>query len=129
MSADKAGEIIRRAMEDRSMYDAMAAAENEVWGKILPDRDQSDLAVEDTKAGYMLGISRDRSSLSRVANEKGLTFEQGLTLGCGVGRCERDLISRGVGRSFHGIDISERAIAKAREIAKEQNLPLTYEVA
>jgi 2-polyprenyl-3-methyl-5-hydroxy-6-metoxy-1,4-benzoquinol methylase len=111
------------------MYDAMAAAENEVWGKILPDRDQSDLAVEDTKAGYMLGISRDRSSLSRVANEKGLTFEQGLTLGCGVGRCERDLISRGVGRSFHGIDISERAIAKAREIAKEQNLPLTYEVA
>jgi SAM-dependent methyltransferase len=129
MSADKAGEIIRRAMEDRSVYDAMAAAENEVWGKILPDRDQSDLAVEDTKAGYMLGISRDRSSLSRVANEKGLTFEQGLTLGCGVGRCERDLISRGVGRSFHGIDISERAIAKAREIAKEQNLPLTYEVA
>jgi SAM-dependent methyltransferase len=39
------------------------------------------------------------------------------------------LISRGVGLSFHGIDIAERAIAKAREIAKEQNLPLTYEVA
>src|SRR5262249_35182959 len=33
------------------------------------------------------------------------------------------------GLSFHGIDISKRAIAKAREIANEQNLPLTYEVA
>jgi SAM-dependent methyltransferase len=129
MSADKASEIIKRAMADRSVYDAMAAAENEVWGKILPDRDQSDLAVEDTKAGAMLGICRNQSSLCRVANEKGLTFEHGLTLGCGAGRCERDLISRGVGLSFHGIDISERAIAKAREIAKDQNLPLTYEVA
>jgi len=129
MSADKAGEIIKRAMADRSVYEAMAARENEVWGKILPDRDQSDLAVEDTKAEATLGISRNYSSLSRVANEKGLTFEHGLTLGCGTGRCERALISQGVGLSFHGIDISERAIARAREIAKEQNLPLTYEVA
>jgi SAM-dependent methyltransferase len=129
MSSDKTGEIIKRAMADRSVYDAMAARENEVWGKILPERDQSDLAVEDTKAGAMLGISRNYSSLSDVANEKGLTFERGLTLGCGTGRCERDLLSKGVGLSFHGIDISERAIAKAREIAKEQNLPLTYEVA
>jgi SAM-dependent methyltransferase len=129
MSADKAREIIDRAMADRSVYDAMAALENEVWGKILLERDQSDLAIEDTKAGATLGISRNCSSLCHVANEKGLTFGHGLTLGCGAGRCERDLISRGVGLSFHGIDISERAIAKAREIAKEQNLPLTYEMA
>src|SRR5207247_10485836 len=61
--------------------------------------------------------------------ERNLKFENGLTLGCGAGRCERDLVSRGVCRSFHGIDISEEAIAAAREIAKEQNLPLTYEVA
>ena len=129
MSADKAGQIIQRAMEDRGVYDAMAARENEIWGKILPDRDQSDLAIEDTKAEARLGISRNYSSLSRVANEKGLTFEHGLTLGCGAGRCERDLVSRGVALRFHGIDISEKAVAKAREIAKEQNLPLTYEVA
>ena len=129
MSADKAREIVKRAMADRSVYDAMAAREDEVWGKILPERDQSDLAVEDTKAAAMLGFSRNYSSLSDVADEKGLTFERGLTLGCGTGRCERDLLSKGVGLSFHGIDISERAIAKASEIAKEQNLPLTYEVA
>jgi SAM-dependent methyltransferase len=129
MSMDKAGEIIKRAMADRSVYDAMAARENEVFGKILPERDQSDLSIDDFKASATLGISRNYSSLPRVANEKGLTFEHGLTLGCGAGRCERGLISRGVGLSFHGIDISERAIAKAREIAKEQHLPLTYEVA
>ena len=129
MSADKAGEIIKRAMADRSVYEAMAARENEVWGKLLPDRDESPLVVEDTKAAATLGIFRNCSSLPRVANEKGLTFDNGLTLGCGTGRCERDLISRGVGLSFHGIEISERAIAKAREIAKEQKLPLTYEVA
>jgi SAM-dependent methyltransferase len=129
MSTDKAGEIIKRAMADRSVYDAMAARENEVWGKILPDRDQSDAAVEDMKAGATLGISRNNSSLYSVAKEKGLTFEHGLTLGCGAGRCERDLISRGVGLSFHGIDISEHAVAKAREVAKEQGLPLTYDVA
>lgn len=129
MSADKVREIIDRAMADRSVYDAMAARENEVWGKVLPERDQSDLAIEDTKAGSTLGLHRNCSSLYHVAKEKGLRFEHGLTLGCGAGRCERDLISRGVGISFHGIDISENAIAKAREIAKEQNLPLTYEVA
>ena len=81
------------------------------------------------KRARPLGFHRNCSSLYRVAKEKGLRFEHGLTLGCGAGRCERDLISRGVGVSFHGIDISENAIAKAREIAKEQNLPLTYEVA
>lgn len=129
MSADKAAEIIRQAMADRAVYEAMATRENEVWGKILPDRDQSEAAIEETKAGATLGIFRNQSSLFHLAKEKGLKFEHGLTLGCGAGRCERELISRGVGRSFHGIDISETAIAKAREVAKEQDLPITYEVA
>jgi 2-polyprenyl-3-methyl-5-hydroxy-6-metoxy-1,4-benzoquinol methylase len=129
MGADKAREIIDRAMADRSVYDAMAARENEVWGKIHLEREQSDLAIEDTKAEAMLGFSRNYSSLCDVANEKGLTFEHGLTLGCGSGRCERNLLSKGVALSFHGIDISERAVGKAQEIAMEQNLPLTYEVA
>jgi hypothetical protein len=103
MSADKAAEIIRRAMADRSLYDEMAERENEVWGNILPNREESDLAIEETKAGSILGIFRNQASLPLVASEKRLKFEHGLTLGCGAGRCERDLISRGVGRSFHGI--------------------------
>jgi ubiquinone/menaquinone biosynthesis C-methylase UbiE len=60
---------------------------------------------------------------------KKLKLGHGLTLGCGAGRRERELACWGVCRSFHGIDISKKALASAREIAKEQNLPLTYEVA
>ncbi len=129
MSANKAQEIIRRAMSERSVYDAMAARENQVWGKILPGLERSQTRAEDAEASLHLDVSRHFSSLLRVAQERNLKFENGLTLGCGAGRCERDLVSRGVCRSFHGIDISEEAIAAAREIAKEQNLPLTYEVA
>ena len=129
MSVDKAVEIVRRAMADRSVYDAMAARENEVWGKILPERESSEIAVEDSKAAAMLRLNRNYSSLPQLARKKGLKFEHGLTLGCGAGRCERDLISRGICRSFHGIDISGDAVAKARQIAEEQSLPLTYEIA
>jgi SAM-dependent methyltransferase len=129
MSTEKAAEIVRQAMADRSIYDAMAARENEFWGKILPERERSETAVADMKAGAELRVNRHLSSLSVLAKEKELKFEHGLTLGCGVGRRERELVQNGVCQAFHGIDISENAIATAREIAKEQNLPLTYEVA
>ncbi len=129
MSANKAQEIIKRAMADRSVYDAMAARENEVWGKILPDLERSEARIEDAEASAKLSAARHTSSLFRVAQERNLKFENGLTLGCGAGRRERELVGRGVCRRFHGIDISKKAIAAAREIAKEQNLPLTYEVA
>jgi 2-polyprenyl-3-methyl-5-hydroxy-6-metoxy-1,4-benzoquinol methylase len=129
MSDDKAGEIVRQAMAERSVYAAMAARENEVWGKTLPDRERSEAAIDDTKAEIALGVRRHFSSLSTLAQERELKFEHGLTLGCGAGRCERELVRNGVCRTFHGIDISEKAIVTAREIAKEQDLPLTYEVA
>ena len=50
MSADKAEEIIKRAMADRGVYDAMAARENEVWGKILPDLERSEAAIEEMQS-------------------------------------------------------------------------------
>jgi len=126
---DKAGEIVKRAMADRAIYDAMITAEKKVWGKTLPDRERSEAATEDAKAAATLGICRYNSSLIRVANEKKLVFDRGLTLGCGTGRCERELMSQGVCRSFHGIDLSEHAIEMAQQTAKELGLPLTYEVA
>jgi SAM-dependent methyltransferase len=129
MSANKAQEIIKRAMADRSVYDAMAARENEVWGKILPDLERSEARKEDAEASAKLTVARHTSSLLRVARERNLKFENGLTLGCGAGRRERELVNAGVCRTFHGIDISEKAIAAARDLAKEQDLPLTYEVA
>jgi SAM-dependent methyltransferase len=129
MSANKAREIIERAMSDRSVYDAMAAHEREVWGKILPDVERSEAAIEDAKASWTLRIARYQKFLLKIAKDKGLKFEHGLSLGCGAGRLERLLVNRGVCRSFHGIDVSEKAVATAREIAKAENVPLTYEVA
>jgi len=129
MSLDKAQEIIKQAMADRSVYNAMAARENEVWGTILPALEHSEARTEDMAAAAKLNAGRHQSYLIGVAQEKNLTFERGLTLGCGAGRLERALIREGVCGSFHGIDISEKAITAAREIAEKENLPLTYEVA
>jgi SAM-dependent methyltransferase len=129
MNSDKAQEIIRRAMADRSLYQTMAARECEVWGKILPDLERSEAGMEDAKASAELRVTRHHSSLIRVAKEKGLNFKRGLTLGCGAGRLERGLMQAGICGSFHGIDISKQAVATAQDIARKQNLPLSYEVA
>jgi SAM-dependent methyltransferase len=129
MSLDKAQEIIKQAMANRSVYDAMVARESEVWGAILPALEHSEAKIEDMSATDKLNANRHQSYLIGVAREKNLTFEYGLTLGCGAGRLERALIQEGVCHRLHGIDISEKAITAAREIAKEQKLPLTYEVA
>jgi SAM-dependent methyltransferase len=129
MSLDKAREIIKQAMADRSVYDAMAARESEVWGTILPALEDSPAKLEDFKATEKLNANRHQSYLIGVAREKNLRFKNGLTLGCGAGRLERALIHEGICSIFYGIDISDKAIAAAREIAKKQSLPLTYEVA
>jgi SAM-dependent methyltransferase len=129
MKAHDAQEIIKQAMADRSVYDAMAARENEVWGTILPALEHSEARTEDMAAAAKLNANRYQSTLIGVAREKNLTFEHGLTLGCGAGRLERALIRSRVCRSFHGIDISEQAITAARDTAEKENLPLTYEVA
>jgi hypothetical protein len=62
MSLDKAQEIIKRAMADRTVYDAMVARENEVWGQILPDRERSEAATEDANASAILGLCRNQST-------------------------------------------------------------------
>jgi len=116
-------------MADRSVYDAMAARENEVWGTILPPLEDSEAKIEDFAATAKLGANRHQSYLVGVAREKNLTFEHGLSLACGAGKLERMLVEEGICRDLHGIDISEEGVAAARNIAKKGNLPLTYEVA
>ena len=127
MSTDKAGEIIKRAM-------AASKRGPTRWLRVKMKSGEKSFQIgisrtqrsKNMKAGATLGISRNNSSLYRVAKEKGLTFEHGLTLGCGAGRCERDLISGGVSLSFHGIDISEHAVAKAREVAGQRAAPAAH---
>jgi hypothetical protein len=54
-------------MANRSVYDAMAARENEVWGSILPALEHSEARVEDEKASAELRVSRYQGSLIQVA--------------------------------------------------------------
>ena len=128
MSKEKAREIIERAIADRTVYDAMAVREGEVWGGILPALERSEAQAEDESASAELRAGRHQSSLIRVAMDRGLKFERGLTIGCGTGRLERALLKRGICQSFHGVDISEQAIADARRIAAKENLSVSYEV-
>jgi 2-polyprenyl-3-methyl-5-hydroxy-6-metoxy-1,4-benzoquinol methylase len=128
MISAKAQEIIDRAMSDRAVYDAMAARENEVWGKILPAIAQSEAAAVDAKASASLKAGRHQASLVQIAKQMALTFEKGLTLGCGAGRLERHLLASRICRSFHGIDISENAILEAKTTAARESLPITYEI-
>jgi SAM-dependent methyltransferase len=128
MISSKAQEIIDRAMNDRAVYDAMAARENEVWGKILPTLAHSEATAGDVIASASLRAGRHQASLAQIAKARGLRFEKGLTLGCGAGRLERYLLTNGVCQSFHGIDISEDAVAEAEATAEREALPLTYAV-
>jgi 2-polyprenyl-3-methyl-5-hydroxy-6-metoxy-1,4-benzoquinol methylase len=128
MANNKAQKIIERAMTDRTVYDAMAARESEVWGKILPALERSEARAADATASKSLRVARHQASLILIAREKGLRFERGLTLGCGAGRLERSLLEHGICQSFHGIDISEKAVVDAQETAKRDGLSLTYEI-
>jgi hypothetical protein len=110
------------------VYDAVAARESEVGGKILFALEGSGARPADATASGSLRVARHQASLIEIAREKGLRFERGLTLGCGAGRLERSLLEHGICQSFHGIDISEKAVADAQETAKRNGLPLTYEI-
>jgi len=129
MTDETPSQIIERAMTDPAVYAAMATREAEVWGKILPQLEKSEARAADIKASADLRAGRAMSSLPKVARENKLSFEKGLTLGCGAGRLERSLIATGICKAFHGIDISPEAIAEARSTAAESKLALTYEVA
>lgn len=57
-----------------------------------------------------------------LTNGYRLPLERGLTLGCGTGNIERGFASMGLVRCHDAIDISEKAIARARELAEQAGL-------
>lgn len=125
--SDEARAIVREALRDRRVYDAMARREAEVWGRILPAREQSEARPRDRTAAAELRVRRGSSRLVAVARKLGLRFEYGLSVGCGEGRFERHLIESRICRRFHGVDISEDALQLARESAAAEDLDVTYE--
>jgi O-antigen biosynthesis protein len=60
-----------------------------------------------------------------------LPIPRALSLGCGFGALERDLLSRGLVGRFEALDLAEGAIAEARRLAEEAGLArrVRYQVA
>jgi SAM-dependent methyltransferase len=56
------------------------------------------------------------------------TLDLGLSLGCGFGGFERHAMKIGICRTFDAFDISEQAIASAKQEAKNQSLEINYAV-
>ena len=70
--------------------------------------------------------------LRRLLEGRGwsLPIESAISLGCGFGGLERDLITRGLVRRFDAYDLAEGAIEQARRLAKEGGLEgIRYHVA
>lgn len=123
---DAPDKIVRELRENPDAYREAGAKEGEVWGKTFSSPEFKRIAAEDQEAARTLQPMRGLA-LPGLARQRGLTFESGLSLACGNGRAERDLVQQKICARFHGIDISERAIAEAE--AQAGDLPLTYEVA
>ena len=125
----EAREIVERAMKDRAVYDQMAKRESEVWGKILPDRERNVAFAQDQEAAVQLRLLRDHFNFVSWARENGRSFDRCLSLGCGEGRFERQLVSSGICRAAHGVDVSENAVKEAKAKASAESRQITYEVA
>lgn len=126
---EAAEKIVRDAMKDRAVYDAMAKKEGEVWGAHLPAREAKGERQNDIRAAAELRLNRATISLPGWAASAGRKFQRGLSIGCGEGRAERLLLQAGVCSSFVGLDVAESALESATAKAREEDLQATYEVA
>lgn len=126
MSAPNPATIIRELRESSDSYRRASEKEGEVWGETFSNAQNKIVFDEDRQAALRLRPMRGLG-LSGVLRERNLRFESGLSLACGAGRAERELVKQGICKRFHGVDISERAIEEARLLAGD--LPLRYEVA
>jgi ubiquinone/menaquinone biosynthesis C-methylase UbiE len=64
--------------------------------------------------------------LAKKIFSKNAPFEKVLSLCCGFGHVDRALIRNGLAKHVTGIDLSSGAIAKAKEAALKENLPINY---
>lgn len=92
MLNEQARKIIRDAMEDRAIYDAMAARESEVWSRVLTDQHRTTAQIEEVKAGEELNAIRFYLDAASTLKAHNLDPEHGLSLGCGSGRAERTFL-------------------------------------
>ncbi|MEZ4629196.1 MAG: class I SAM-dependent methyltransferase [Deinococcales bacterium] len=109
-------------------YDELAAIESQIWAERLTNPRRLQVINEDKQAAQELGLNRENLSIIKYFKERQITFEYGLSLGCGAGRAEREFLKARLCQKFDAIDISEGAIAKATAVAEADVLPIYYSV-
>lgn len=125
----KSRKIIDNLLNNPELYQQMSEKEGQVWGKVFSDENRTQQVKIDREAAKELRLNRDVLNLATVLNKHGIKPSVGCSLACGSGRAERQLLSQGICQSFQGIDIAADALAEARKIAEQQQLPIAYEQA
>ena len=119
-------DYVAKLRKNPKFYSEMAEKEGRYWSGVQTDVERPERLREVQEAGQELRINRDAISITSFVRKHGLHFKRGLSLGCGEGRAEMAWYKQGWCDSFHGIDVAELSVEKARENARD--LPFTYEV-
>jgi SAM-dependent methyltransferase len=125
---DNVADHIHTLLTDPEAYRKAAAEEGRIWGHHFSDDGPKAIRQADAQAALKLRPARHSRSFVSLARQNGWKFGRGLSLACGSGRAERELIGAGVCDSFVGIDVAEGAVEEARRIAAEQGLDVEYRV-
>lgn len=112
-----APEIVSHMLNDPSAYRAAAAAEAKVWAEQFADPAAKSIRAEDQAAAARLRPARQGRDFRAVASERGWRFSRGLSLACGAGFLERELVACGYCDSFVGVDVSSAVLDEARRDA------------
>ena len=119
--------IIDTFLNDSKAYAAASKKEGKVWGKVFSNDKRNQAVKKDQLAAASLGLNRDLPGLPGLLKKHGLNPKTGLSLACGGGRAEREYLRLGICERFHGIDMATGALKEARDIAKSENLNISYE--
>jgi SAM-dependent methyltransferase len=110
-------EVIERLRRDPEAYAAAVLAEGAAWSEQFAADRAKTIRAADQEAALRLRPGRQSLQISALAREKGWHFSRGLSLGCGSGRAERELMTAGICDSFVGIDVSPGVLDEARRTA------------
>jgi SAM-dependent methyltransferase len=119
-------EFIERLRSDSEAYTAAKIAEGEAWGEQFGAERLKQVRADDARAALQLRPGRHGRSFGAVARSHGWHFDRGLSLACGSGGAERELIAQGICKHFVGIDVSEAVLVQAR--AAVSGLPIEYRI-
>jgi len=99
---------------------------DQVWGHFAEHRDRTDcyLDIEYVHKVYQQRrYPQGQGFLDSIARATGGPFRSTLVLGCGDGRSERSAFEKGLLDRVVGVDLSQRALRKAAELARQAGLP------